>query len=318
MVKRPAFMFYPSDWRNDLPLRTCSIAARGLWQELLVTMHQGTPYGHLALEGVPLSDEEAAALAGVTGKDYRKLLAELERRRVFSRTDAGVIYSRRMVRDEATRLARAAGGEEGKAHGAKGAPHGAKGGRPPKAKGGSETPLAGSGEPPFNPPPSFAVAVSLADAVSSSLAAAAASELPAAAPAAASGGHDAEAYGQRRDAIRARFTDERHVLAFDRHCRASQFPDAFLLDVEAAARPRPSDGADGIPWDVIGTALHELQVKGRRATEHLIRAFAQPMLSARSERAGERQPTEAELEADFLRRIEAGEFLPTELREAPV
>ena len=30
-MKRPAFQFYPSDWRKDMALQSCSVAARGLW-----------------------------------------------------------------------------------------------------------------------------------------------------------------------------------------------------------------------------------------------------------------------------------------------
>jgi hypothetical protein len=29
-MKRPAFQFYPSDWRNNANLRRCSPAARGV------------------------------------------------------------------------------------------------------------------------------------------------------------------------------------------------------------------------------------------------------------------------------------------------
>ena len=144
---------------------------------------------------------------------------------------------------------------------------------------------------------------------------------PLAGAAAAPDVHDPVAYAERREAIRQRFADERHVLAFDRHVRASQFPDVFLLDLEAAAQVRPSDGKPGVPWDVIGTVLHELSVKGKRPTEHLIRVFADPMLNPRAERAfdapTERPKTDAEIEAEIMARIERGEYLPPELREVP-
>lgn len=139
----------------------------------------------------------------------------------------------------------------------------------------------------------------------------------AAAAAAAPSMPDPAAFARHEAAVRERFTDQRHVLAFDRHLRAAQFPDVLLLDLEAAARERPSDGAPGVPWDVIGTVLHELSVKGKRPTEHLVRVFAEPMLNPRA--PGRPTPpgaqTEAEIEAEFMRRIEAGEFLPPELRE---
>jgi len=31
--KRPAFQFYPGDWRRDTALQSVSLAARGLWIE---------------------------------------------------------------------------------------------------------------------------------------------------------------------------------------------------------------------------------------------------------------------------------------------
>src|SRR5690606_29478412 len=77
-----------------------------------------------------------------------KLLRELEDAGVPSRTPEGVLFSRRMVRDEATRNARAAGGKAGAEHGSKGAEHGSKGGRPKGVEGGSETPLSGREKPP--------------------------------------------------------------------------------------------------------------------------------------------------------------------------
>ncbi|MES2524053.1 MAG: hypothetical protein V4617_15205 [Gemmatimonadota bacterium] len=109
-MKRPAYQFYPSDWRNDIALKSCSIGARGLWQELMNTMHFCTPYGHLVLNGAPMTDEESALHANVPVKEYQRHLAELERKGIFSRTDTGVIYSRRMVRDEELRRTRAKGG----------------------------------------------------------------------------------------------------------------------------------------------------------------------------------------------------------------
>lgn len=151
MTKRPAFQFYPADWRKDNALRACSIGARGLWIELCVVMHDCTPYGHLTeSDGSPMPDEDAARLCGVDFREFRTLLAILERKGVSSRTADGVLFSRRMVRDEATRAARAAGGEAGAAFGILGKEAGSKGGRPRKS-----TPVkTGEIKPPLNPPPS--------------------------------------------------------------------------------------------------------------------------------------------------------------------
>jgi len=98
-MRRPWLKFYPADWRADPRLRLCSLAARGLWIELISYMHEGEPYGHLTIDNMKPSIGDIAALVACSKNDVIKLLAELERRQVYSRTDQGVIYSRRMVRD---------------------------------------------------------------------------------------------------------------------------------------------------------------------------------------------------------------------------
>lgn len=106
-------MFYPADWRKDPELRVCSIAARGLWIDMMALMHEGDPYGHLVVNGASLSVEQLARLVGEPVKLVSKLLAELASRNVFSRNDTGVIFSRRMVADEHIREVRAASGKLG-------------------------------------------------------------------------------------------------------------------------------------------------------------------------------------------------------------
>jgi 5-methylcytosine-specific restriction endonuclease McrA len=92
--------FYPADWRSDPVLRLCSIAARGLWMELICLMHEADPYGHLLINRKVPSDTQIGALTGIDPNTVRTLLSELEEAGVFSRSRAGVIYSRRMVADE--------------------------------------------------------------------------------------------------------------------------------------------------------------------------------------------------------------------------
>ena len=150
MSKRPAFQFYPGDWRTDPGLRLCSLTARGLWIEMMAIMHEGEPYGHLTAQGRPISDEMLARLVGETPAAVKRAVKDLAENGVFSRTDDGVIFSRRMVRDEEVRELRAAGGSLGKAHGQKGASHGAKGGRPRKEK----APSDDEGRGVILPPPS--------------------------------------------------------------------------------------------------------------------------------------------------------------------
>lgn len=100
MVK-PWLKFYPSDWRGEPRLRMCSLAARGLWIDLISYMHEGEPYGHLTIDGAAPDLDGIAALVGRPKTEVGKALSELEGKRVFSKTEEGVIYSRRMVRDKA-------------------------------------------------------------------------------------------------------------------------------------------------------------------------------------------------------------------------
>lgn len=78
----------------------CSLAARGLWVELLGYAHEAEPYGHLLVAGKAPTIAQLAALVGSTPREVERLLAELEAADVFSRAPDGVIFSRRMIRDQ--------------------------------------------------------------------------------------------------------------------------------------------------------------------------------------------------------------------------
>lgn len=146
MSKRPAFQFYPADWRKDVELRSCSIAARGLWIDLLCLAHECEPYGHLIVNGRAMTAAQMAGQVGLAAAQCVKLLQELIDNGVARKTPEGVVYSKRMVEDEDLRQRRAEGGKAGSEFGAMGAEHGSKGGRPRK-----ET---GDKKPPLEPPPS--------------------------------------------------------------------------------------------------------------------------------------------------------------------
>ena len=94
--------FWWQDWQNDKALQSCSMAARGLWIELLGIAHGSERVGYVLVNGQPPDTEQLADMLGkVTAKEIARLLAELERLRIFSRDDDGIIYSRRMVKDAA-------------------------------------------------------------------------------------------------------------------------------------------------------------------------------------------------------------------------
>lgn len=153
-VKRPSFQFYPADWRKDPALAACSLAARGLWMELLCIAHESERYGFLSINGKPMTPAQLARIVGETPALVTKLLREIEEAGVLSRSEDGIIFSRRMVRDEELRNIRAANGVKGAEYGKKGASHGVKGGRPAKTNTGEITPLETPQDVQKEPPPS--------------------------------------------------------------------------------------------------------------------------------------------------------------------
>jgi hypothetical protein len=76
-------------------------------------MHEGYPYGHLAAGEEAIEPEELSRLIGLEMSQVTSGLKELERRKVFSRTENGIIFCRRMVRDEAKRALHAEAGKMG-------------------------------------------------------------------------------------------------------------------------------------------------------------------------------------------------------------
>lgn len=114
LSKLPAILFYPGDWMKDPALRSCSLAARGLWIDLLCLMHESDRRGYLQhANGKPVSKEQAARMTGSSTEEVSRLLQELEDSGVYSCTEHGAIYSRRMVADESKRAKCAEAGRKG-------------------------------------------------------------------------------------------------------------------------------------------------------------------------------------------------------------
>src|SRR4051812_48074684 len=106
-VKQPYFPWFPDDWLSDEKLRLCSLAARGLWIDLLSLMHKCDRRGYLQqANGQPYSKEQIARIAGCSAEEAAHLLRELISSGAASANERGVIFSRRMVRDEHIRQVR--------------------------------------------------------------------------------------------------------------------------------------------------------------------------------------------------------------------
>jgi hypothetical protein len=109
----PAFQFYTGDWMKDPNLRRCSLAARGVWIDMICLMFDSEVRGVLATNGVAWSEREIAATISGETSQILTGVEELLRKGVVSRDDSeanstgipGAIFSRRMVRDEKIRQA---------------------------------------------------------------------------------------------------------------------------------------------------------------------------------------------------------------------
>ena len=100
----PAILFYTGDWLKDPAVRCMSLAARGLWIDMLCLMYESPTRGYLSLmDGKPVTAIQLARMVGATQKEIESLLSEMRGCGTFSVTDDGVMYSRRMVADEETR-----------------------------------------------------------------------------------------------------------------------------------------------------------------------------------------------------------------------
>ena len=109
----PAFLFYPGDHLRDPQVRRCSLAARGLWIDLVCLAHFNEPYGELSHDGKPWTVIEIENAIGGQKRQLRAALAELEAKGVVSRNADGALFSRRMVADAERR---AGGAERSRKH----------------------------------------------------------------------------------------------------------------------------------------------------------------------------------------------------------
>lgn len=100
-------------WLRDSGLRMCSPAARGVWMDLLAIAAASEEPGTIIIAGEVPSTGELAKLIGIRKSTFESYLADLEKRRVFSRDSRGAIYSRRMKREADQYLANVAAGSKG-------------------------------------------------------------------------------------------------------------------------------------------------------------------------------------------------------------
>ena len=82
--------------------------------DMICFMHEGSPYGHLKVKDKVILPPNLARMCGLTLEETEGFLAELHDAGVYDvEPEGGCIVSRRMIRDEQIRNARAAGGKQG-------------------------------------------------------------------------------------------------------------------------------------------------------------------------------------------------------------
>lgn len=108
MAKKPSLQFYPGDWRKDPSVNCLSLAARGLWFEMLMLMHESPRRGYLSM-----TLRQLARSVGATLSETKSRLKELEGAKTYSVDVAGLIFNRRMVRDEEISEVRSRAGKNG-------------------------------------------------------------------------------------------------------------------------------------------------------------------------------------------------------------
>ena len=110
----PAFQFYPGDWRKDPGIQALDYESRGVWFEMLLLMHESEDRGKLMLNGKAMPDKALSQILGLSEAETKQIVSKLEAYGVASRDpETGALMNRRMVRDEATRRARAEAGRKG-------------------------------------------------------------------------------------------------------------------------------------------------------------------------------------------------------------
>jgi len=108
-VKKPSIQFYPGDWRKEPSVSCLSLAAKGLWWEMLLLMNEAPQRGFLKMP-----PEMLARVVGSTPREVKKLLAEMASAETYSIQD-GCIVNRRMLRESGISVKRSEAGSNGAA-----------------------------------------------------------------------------------------------------------------------------------------------------------------------------------------------------------
>jgi len=110
---RPSLQFYVKDWLSDPGLHACSLAARGLWIDMICVMFSACHRGELTVNGNLVAGKMLAKIVGRPETEITPLLTELHENGVYSVLPDETIFCRRMRREAALSRARAEAGHKG-------------------------------------------------------------------------------------------------------------------------------------------------------------------------------------------------------------
>lgn len=100
MAKKPAFQFYPGDWRKDQDLSRASLQAKGALIEVLCLAFECEKRGYLMSGKIPWTIDEIAHAIGGDKIENMKAIEELLTKKILKIDKKKCIFSARMVRDE--------------------------------------------------------------------------------------------------------------------------------------------------------------------------------------------------------------------------
>jgi hypothetical protein len=113
MAGRPWFKFFVGDWHKDPELRRCSKSTKGVWIDMICLAYECEEIGVFQTSGVPWSDSDIAVAVGGDTAENLRAIEELLTKGVCSRNNAGAIFCRRVVREEAKARACSIAGMKG-------------------------------------------------------------------------------------------------------------------------------------------------------------------------------------------------------------
>jgi len=110
---RPAMMWFWDDWFSAPEVRICSLAARGLWIDMLGIMAKSEIWGTLLIAGKQIDSKTLAKICNTVEQEIKPLLSELKNNKVFSILEDGTIFCRRMLAESQVSQARSEAGKKG-------------------------------------------------------------------------------------------------------------------------------------------------------------------------------------------------------------